>query len=366
MDDESRADGPGAGGPSTGGPDRSEPALDDAEEWRDGPYICRGFSRSRPISCHLPDDHKIDEEELARAFAHLRTWQKGSLFTRLNKKSLALVGLATRRGITAEQVIGPPRGAGFPAHLAFHARKQAERWLRTAPGRDDPVFRHADLLRARPFLRTGRFLAVIAPFDPGAWDAATAQAIADAPNGLDAAGRCLIGLIALAPQGEQPTWRVPSGARSLGLAVTRQLVASRCRSGSIAGLTLTRRLFGPAREAAGSPELVDAPSLIVDLDGFVPLQSQAAAPLPGDQVAPARAGLTDLGGVFRPELAAYESDTADMPAITPEDPDWRQPLTDRPCRPFTRVQDAAIWQAWRDMGRELGLDPARTVETADA
>ena len=366
MDDGSRADGPGAGMPDANGPGAGESALDDGEEWRDGPYICRGI-HDRPISCHLPDDHEIDEDELASAFQRLRQCRRPSIFPRLEvKKAIALVELATRRGITAEQVIGPPRGAGFPAHLAFHARKQAERWLRDGPGRDDPVFRHADLLRARPFLRTGRFLAVIAPFDPGAWDSATAQAIADAPNGLDAAGHCLIGLIALAPQGEQPTWRVPSGRRSLGLAVTRQLVASRCRSGSITGLTLTRRLFGPAREAAGSPELVDAPSLIVDLDGFVPLQSQAAAPLPGDQVAPACAGLTDLGGVFRPELAAYEIDTADMPAITLDDPDWCQPLTDRPCRPFTRVQDAAIWQAWREQGRELGLDPARTVETADA
>ncbi|KZD12417.1 hypothetical protein AUP43_16420, partial [Oceanibaculum pacificum] len=54
----------------------------------------------------------------------------------------------------------------FPEHLQQEARETASHWLTHGNGRHDPVFRYAESgLQARRFLRTGQYLAVVAPFD---------------------------------------------------------------------------------------------------------------------------------------------------------------------------------------------------------
>lgn len=198
--------------------------------------------------------------------------------------------------------------------------------------RDDPAFRYDEVAtRTLPMLRTGRYLAVIGPFDPAGWPSYVSDALFSMDRGLDAEGRAVLGCVEFRP----PRLRVASvPASPLSESdITERVIAeagliatARCRSGSLAGFSLGRALFGPDLGAA----LFDVPALFVRLRNFRPGNPPARnTDIPGESLCPGafRDGRSIAYNWNQWMGAVGEADIARFASLPLDRPDgWNRPL----------------------------------------
>ncbi|MEQ8252005.1 MAG: hypothetical protein RIB41_12260 [Oceanibaculum nanhaiense] len=168
---------------------------------------------------------------------------------------------------------------------------------------NDPAFRRGDVCaRCTPIMRSGRFLAVIGPFDPAGWPADLTEFFLSHDRGLDAEGCGVLGCVEIVPPLQGPLARLrrppigdtPEGAITPRvLAEAALIIGARCRSGRLAGFTLGRALFG----LDIGTDLFDVPALYARIDGFRRgLPPREDDDIPGERLSP-NSSVDDAGRV---------------------------------------------------------------------